>query len=125
MTPKKFYIQLTILSIFVALLLVLLGMSNLIGSHLFLSWISWGFFILFSVGLFYASSKSANSENKHLFGQVFLLSIFFKMLFCATILIVYMLLTKPETGHFALPFLLVYLVFTIYEVYFVTKLAKP
>jgi len=125
MTPKKFYIQLTILSVVVALLLVILDSSNLIKSHLFLSWIGWGFFIFFSAGLFYASSKSANSENKHLFGQVFLLSIFFKMLFCATILIAYMLVTKPETGYFALPFLFVYLIFTTHEVYFVTKLAKP
>ena len=124
MTPKKFYIQLTILSIVVALLLVLLDTSNLISSHLSLSWISWGFFILFSIGLFYASAKSANSESKNLFGQIFLMSILFKMFFCATILIVYMLITKPATGFFALPFLLVYLVFTIYEVYFVTKLAK-
>jgi len=124
MTPKKFYIQLTILSIIVALLLVLLDSSNLISSHLSLSWISWGFFILFSIGLFYASSKTAKSENKNLFGQIFLLSIFFKMLFCASMLIAYMLITEPSTAHFALPFLFVYLVFTIYEVYFVTKLAK-
>lgn len=125
MTPKKFYIQLTIISIVIALFLTLVDYTNLIKSHLALSWISWGFFILFSIGLFYASSKSANSENKHLFGQVFLLSIFFKMLFCATILIAYMLVTKPDTGYFALPFLFVYLIFTIHEVYFVTKLAKP
>jgi hypothetical protein len=124
MTPKKFYIQLTILSSIVALLLTLLNSYNLISSHLSLSWISWGFFILFSVGLFYASAKSAKSENKNLFGQIFLLSIFFKMLFCATMLIAYMLVTEPKTAYFALPFLLVYLVFTIYEVYFVTKLAK-
>ncbi|CAA6801451.1 MAG: Unknown protein [uncultured Aureispira sp.] len=125
MTPKKFCIQLTILSIVVALLLVLLDASNLIKSHLSLSWISWGFFIFFSAGLFYASSKSANSENKHLFGQIFLLSIFFKMLFCASILIAYMLITEPHTAHFALPFLFIYLIFTTHEVYFVTKLAKP
>jgi hypothetical protein len=125
MTPKKFYIQLTIISIVVALFLVLVDYTNLIKSHLALSWISWGFFILFSIALFYASSKSANSESKHLFGQIFLLSIFFKMLFCATILIAYMLAMKPHTAHFALPFLFVYLIFTIHEVYFVTKLAKP
>jgi hypothetical protein len=125
MTPKNFYIQLTVISIIVALLLVLLDTSKLISSHLSLSWISWGFFILFSIGMFYASSKSATSENKNLFGQIFLMSILLKMFFCATMLIVYMLVTKPQTAFFALPFLLVYLVFTIYEVYFVTKLAKP
>lgn len=124
MAPKKFYIQLSILSTIIAILLILLDSYNLISSHLSLSWISWGFFILFSIGLFYASAKSAKSENKNLFGQIFLLSIFFKMLFCASMLIVYMLVTKPQTAHFALPFLFVYLVYTIYEVYFVTKLAK-
>lgn len=124
MTPKQFYLQLTILSTIVASLLVFLEVSNLISTHLSLSWISWGFFILFSIGLFYASSRSAKSENKNLFGQIFLLSIFFKMLFCASMLIAYMLITKPETAYFALPFLFVYLIFTIYEVYFVTKLAK-
>lgn len=125
MVPNKFYIQLSILSGIVALVLVLLNSHELIASHQSLSWISWGFFILFSIVLFYACSKSAKSENKNLFGQIFLVSIFFKMLLCALIIIAFVLLTKPPSVHFILPFFFIYLVFTIYEVYFVTKLAKP
>ncbi|BDS12166.1 hypothetical protein [Aureispira anguillae] len=125
MTPKKFYVQLTVISGVVALSLVLLNSYQLITSHQSFSWISWGFFILFSIVLFFVCSKSAKSENKNLFGQVFLLSIFFKMLFCASMVIAFVLIAKPETVHFILPFLFIYLVYTTYEVYFVTKLAKP
>lgn len=124
MTPQKFYVQLAILSAVVGAALVGFNTHELISSHQSISWISWGFFILFSIILFYACAKSAKSENKNLFGQVFLISIFFKMLLCGLMVIAFVLIVKPQTVHFILPFLFIYLVYTVFEVYFVTKLAK-
>ena len=124
MTPKKFYTQLGIISVVVALGLVLLGTNDILASHQSLSWISWGFFILFCSVLYTACSKTANSENKNLFGQLFLVSIFFKMMLSALIIIAYAILQRPSNMYFILPFFGIYLVYTVYEVYFVTKLAK-
>ncbi len=124
MTTKQFYGQLIILSSVMALILAFLHRYEWMQPYQSLSWLSWGFFIAFSVGVFYACAKSAKSENQQLFGQLFLLSVVFKLVFCGLLLIGFMLLVRPGTRYFAYPFLLIYTVYTIYEVYFVTKLAK-
>lgn len=124
MTAKQFYTQLTALSIGVALVLVVLHRYEWMQPYQSLSWLSWGFFIAFSVGVFFACAKSAKSENQQLFGQLFLLFIVFKLIFCGLLLIGFILLTQPATLYFGYSFLFIYTVYTIYEVYFVTKLAK-
>ncbi len=124
MTAKKFYVQLGILSLLVALAILPMHQHTLIHDYQSFSWISWSFFVLFSIGVFWACSKAAKSENGNLFGQVFLLSITFKLMICALLVIAYALFVKPISMHFILPFLLIYVAFTTYEVYFVTKLAK-
>lgn len=124
MSTKKFYLQLGVLALLVALAMLPMHQHALIHDYQLFSWISWGFFLLFSVGVFVACSKAAKSENKNLFGQIFLLSIVFKLMICGLLVIAYVLLVKPSSVHFILPFLLIYVSFTIYEVYFVTKLAK-
>jgi len=124
MTPKKFYTQLGIISVLVAAALGALNTHELLAGHQILSWISWGFFIAFCLILFPACAKSTKSENKNLFTQIFLVSIFFKMMLSALIIVAYAILSKPKDLYFALPFFFIYLVYTVYEVYFVTKLAK-
>ena len=124
MTAKQFFTQLSALSVTVAALLALLHRYDWMAPYQGLSWMSWGFFIGFSIAVFYACSKGAKSDNPQLFGQLFLLSIVFKMIFCGLLLIGFILLMKPQTLYFAYSFLLIYVVYTVYEVYFVTKLAK-
>lgn len=124
MTPNTFYKQLAMVSAIVAVVLALLNTQDLFASHQSFSWISWGFFILFCLVVFFLSSLSAKSENKSLFGQVFLLSIFFKILLCALLIIVYALVGNPQNKFFVIPFAIIYFAFTTYKVYFVTKLAK-
>ena len=124
METKKFYIQLGVLALLVALAILPMHQHALIHDYQSFSWMSWIFFVFFSIGVFTACSKAAKSENKNLFGQIFLLSIIFKLMICGLLVIGYVLLIKPSSIHFILPFLLIYVAFTVYEVYFVTKLAK-
>lgn len=124
MTAKQFYTQLTILSTCVAILLAFFLRYEWMQPHQGFLWLSWSFFIVFTIVVFYACAKSAKSENQQLFGQLFLLSILFKLIFCGLLLIGFILLTQPATLYFAYPFLFIYTVYTIYEVYFVTKIAK-
>lgn len=125
MNAKRFYVQLGVLALLVVLAIMPMHQHPLIHDYQSFSWMSWSFFVLFSVGLFIACSKAAQSTNKNLFGQIFLLSIVFKMMICGLLVIAYVLFVKPTSIHFILPFLLIYTAFTVYEVYFVTKLAKP
>ncbi len=125
MTPKTFYTQLAVVSGIVAIILALVHSHELIGPHQSFSWINCGFFIAFCIIIYYAMAASTKSEDKSLFGKLFLLSIFFKMLLCILIVIAYEVIVDPEDQYFIFPFGIIYLCFTSFEVYFVTKLAKP
>ena len=122
MTPRKFLIQLSIISGLVTIVLMVFHTYAIFAPHQSLSWISWGFFILFSLVLFALGTKGGNSSNQHLFGQIFLIATGLKMLISVTIILVYFLIAKPESQHFVLPFFMIYLVYTSFEVYFMTKL---
>ncbi|MCP4440028.1 MAG: hypothetical protein GY810_13870 [Aureispira sp.] len=124
MTPHKFLIQLSIISGLVALVLMVFHTYAIFAPHQSLSWISWGFFILFSLGVFLVGTKGAKSSNQHLFGQIFLVATGLKMLVSVTIILIYFLKNKPEDQYFILPFFAIYLVYTSFEVFFMTKLGK-
>ncbi len=124
MTPKTFYSQLAIVSALVALILFFLNFYELFASHQVFSWISLLSFILFCSLLYFVESKAIHAQDKSLFSKLFLISIFFKMLFCVLLIIAYVVISKPDDQYFILPFFVIYLFFTVYEVYFVSKLAK-
>jgi hypothetical protein len=124
MTPKTFYSQLAIVSASVALILFILNSFELFASHQVFSWVSLLGFIIFCSLLYFVESKTVHAQDKSLFGKLFLMSIFFKMLFCVLLIIVYIVSSKPDDRYFILPFFIIYLFFTVYEVYFVSKLAK-
>lgn len=125
MTNTNFYKQLGIVTLITVLLVV--GINQIlpiIGRHQVLSWVSITFFSLFCWALFYVGIRTAKSNNKNLFGQVFLVATFFKMLLSILVLVVYAIATKPGNLTFVFPFLGIYIIYTTYEVIFMTKLAK-
>lgn len=125
MTPTNFYKQLGLVTL--TTIIAVVGINQLlpiIGQHHVLSWVSITFFSLFCWALFYIGLRTTKSTNKNLFGQVFLVATFFKMLLSILVLVVYAIATKPDNLTFVFPFLGIYIIYTTYEVIFMTKLAK-
>lgn len=87
-------------------------------------WWSLGLFIPLSIGMYLFGERAANSENKLLFHNLIIISIFTKMFISVFVLLIYKKIFHPETKNFTLPFFLVYFVFTIFETYFMVKLAQ-
>lgn len=81
-------------------------------------------FVGISIGLFYAGAGTAKSRSKMAFNNVISLSVFGKMVVSLAALFVYKSVAKPENTWFVLIFLLVYVVYTVFEVVFMTRLAK-
>lgn len=92
--------------------------------HQALSWLSILCFTLISIAAYALGLKTANSTNRNDFSNVFLVITTFKLLFCSLVVWIYKLLTEPEGRLFVLPFLLIYLVFTIFESYLLVRLGK-
>lgn len=76
------------------------------------------------VGLFFAGKKSAVSEQKFAFNNLVLSSVFGKMVLAIALLFMYRSIAAPSNNHFVLIFLLIYVVFTVFEVIFMSKLAR-
>ena len=124
MTPKIFYLQLASVSCLLALVLSILNSYELFSIHQTFSWVCMLGFIVFCSLLYSLESLTVYIQDKSLFGKIFLMSIFFKFLFCCLMIIVYISVKEPQNMYFILPFFIIYLVYTIYEVYFVSKLAN-
>lgn len=124
MTSSTFYIQLGLVSLVAAAILLGMNQSPLFAPHQMLSWLTWATFMAFCLSMFSISSKTVHSQDKNLFSKVFIISIMVKLFLSITIIIAYILLQKPQDKYFVFPFFVIYVIFTVYEVHFVTKLAK-
>jgi hypothetical protein len=81
-------------------------------------------FVLISIGLFYAGRSTAGSSSKLAFTNLVSVSVFGKMVLAVAALFMYKQLAQPSNQWFVAIFLLVYVVYTVFEVWFMTKLAK-
>ena len=124
MEPKQFYTQLGGLSLGLGLLLLLQNWVPDIYPHRFLSWGLWLFFVLFSVIIYIAASRAAQSRNVNDFSSVVLGVIFAKMLAVVVTIVAYSRGKEFDSLLFLIPFFGIYVVFTIFEVYFMTRLGR-
>lgn len=81
-------------------------------------------FALVCIGLYYAGSSSARSKNKHAFTNLVSVSVFGKMVVAMAALFIYQQVAQPVNQWFVGIFLFCYVVYTAFEVWFMTRLAK-
>ena len=124
MAKRSFYKQLLGLSVGIAALLFSLNFIPLFQADISVSWISWFFFISFTIGVFYFAEKAALSANPHTFTSVIMGVVIGKMFFSIIIILLYVKLANPTSRYFLLPFFAIYFSFTIFELHFMTKLGK-
>ena len=124
MTPRRFATQLSTISAVVALLLLLLHQWPSVGRYQTFSWICLSFYVLFS-GVMYGMGKwAAWDANGKLFVSTSIMLMGGKMLFSILLVILYSKIAQPTSRNFVWPFFLVYVSFTIFETYFMMKLAE-
>lgn len=125
MNPKSFFSTLFFVAFGTAV--------TLAGLHFFVpqAQLHWKFsigsvvlFALVCTGLFYAGISSAQSKNKFAFINLVSVSVFGKMVVALSALFIYKQVAEPTNQWFVGIFLLCYVVFTSFEVWFMTKLAK-
>ncbi len=81
-------------------------------------------FVLVCVGLYFAGVSTARSTSKYAFTNLVTASVFGKMVTAIGFLFVYQKIAQPSNEWFVGIFLLCYVIFTGYEVWFMTRLAK-
>lgn len=81
-------------------------------------------FTLLSFGVYYVGQNWAKSPNKYLYIHLVIYNLMAKLFVSFLLLALFYKLAKPEQDLFVLPFLVIYLCFTIFETFFMSKQAR-
>lgn len=81
-------------------------------------------FIAICIGLYFAGASAARAKNKHAFTNLVSVSVFGKMVVAVGWLLLYQKVSNPSNEWFVAIFLLCYVIYTAFEVWFMTKLAR-
>ena len=124
MTQKEFLIQLSIITVISAAIVFGLSTLEKLQPYQMFSWICLGFFVVFSVLMFFMGTNASKSSNKNDFTNVALGFTAGKMFGSLIIIVIYIKLIEPTSKMFILPFFIIYIIYTAFETYFMMKLGK-
>lgn len=124
MSQPTFYLQLLLVTAISVGGAYLVHQLPLFADDALLTWIAIGIFVLLSVAMYYQGYKAALSENKHDFTNTFLGFLVGKLFLCGGVIIGYFYLAEPSSKLFVLPFFGVYIVYTVFEVLFMSRLGR-
>lgn len=89
-----------------------------------LNFVALGMFTLICLLIFYMAKKAANSTNKYSFLNIVVMNLFIKIMASFIVVLIYVKMTNPTDKWYLIPFMMNYLIFTIFETYFLSKAAK-
>jgi len=81
-------------------------------------------FVMVCLGLFFAGKNAVRGKSKAAFINLVSGSVFGKMVLAIAVLFLYQRITKPENEWFVGIFLTCYVIYTGFEVWFMTRLAR-
>ncbi len=121
MQVKKFYVWLTALTL--GCLAIAYGLQHIPGfeDSFALSLFTIAFFVLLCILIQVLAKRAATHPNPNLLTQLIMVLVFVKLALCLLIVMIYDRLYNPSSRHFVLPFLFIYVVYTAFEVYLLTK----
>ncbi len=124
MPVKQFWLGLLLVTVLAAAAAIGLAQVAVLAPHWILSLVAIILFFLLSVGVFYLGKYTARSTNRHTFTNVILGFTIVKMFLSGGGILMYALLAEPQDKLFILPFFLIYLLYTVFEVYVLIRLAQ-
>lgn len=83
-----------------------------------------GVFVAINVLAFFLGTGAAKSDNKYRFIHLMMILILAKMMICVALVLIYVRMGQPATKLFVIPFLTIYVVFTVFEIYVLQKVAR-
>lgn len=124
MSSKQFFLSLSVVTVLVSG--VLAGLYALVEAtrpHGYFAIISVALFLLICIGLYVAGVSALRSSSKYAFTNLVSVSVFGKMVVSMGFLFVYQKIAQPADNWFVGIFLFCYVVYTVFEVWFMSRLA--
>lgn len=125
MQARQFLMILCIISVItVIVFLIVHQFIPALQTHASFAYVTISMFVLFCLVAFVLSKKAIKSANKYRFIHILLMIIMGKMFLSLVMVLAYVKLFNPLDKLFVIPFFLIYLVYTAFEIYFLEKVAK-
>jgi len=124
LTPSRFY---TALIIAIAASVVLsIGLAQWLDVMQYspLSYATIAIYTAVSLLIYFLSERAANMKNKNFFMQIVMINTMIKMFISVVLVIGYYMTVRPTTNKFIVPFILIYIIFSIFETYFMMKQSR-
>lgn len=121
LTSKKFFSALIITLLSSAIVAGYAGELLKVSEHNLLMYLSISLFTLLAIGVFYLSERAARMNSRNFFMQIVMINTMAKMFGSVVLVVGYFAIYKPSTNKFIVPFLIVYILYTIFDAYFMMK----
>jgi len=124
MSAKNFFLLLAGTTLLAIASLVLLHQWQKMQGHELLGWLGLAAFLLITILMYYSGRRAARSNNKNDFTSVVMGFTTGKMFTVLLAIVIYQRTVLPDHNFFILPFFSMYLIYTIFETYVMTKLGR-
>jgi hypothetical protein len=81
-------------------------------------------FVVINILAYYSGLRAATSKSNYRFIQLMMILILVKMFVCIGLVVAYVKISSPDSKLFVLPFLTIYLIYTIFEIFVLQKIAR-
>ena len=85
---------------------------------------SMAMFVMISIIVYLMANKALKGSNKNSFLNIVVLNLFMKIIASFILVGLYIKMTSPEDKFYLIPLTINYLIFTIFETYFLSKAAR-
>lgn len=123
MTGKNFFFGFGVTILFSSLIVFGLSYWDQTKPFISLGWLSIVMFSGLSLIIFFLGKKTVDHTVRTRFIGVTIANMMFKMFFSIALILIYYKLKEPQSPYFILPFLIIYLIYTIFETRFLLQLA--
>lgn len=104
--------------------LLISARNDSIKDHLLIGWIAMGVFSVLGTIVHLLNSLKPSKGQRSYFIQVIMMNMMLKFLIAGALSVWYYYTYEPENGMFIMPFIIVYVIFTIYEGYAMNEQAQ-
>ena len=108
-------------------LILLTNSIEIMQQYTDLSVLSLCFMVITTITMYFLAQIALKSSNQYAFIQLVIASVLVKIILALALNMVYVKVMKPEGKYFILPFIIMYIIYTIFETYalFKMSLKKP
>ena len=124
MSVGKFF-QLLFLTLIILIgILYFMSLNQKINEYIDIAYYAIPSFTFLSIAIYFLTIHLEKQPNKGMLLNLVIINVMFKFLIAIGVVMIYHKTKNPEDGIFVLPFIIIYVIFTIFETYFMSIQAK-